>query len=177
MRYQRDGSDAVERTLDPLGLVLKAGTWYVLARGDSAVRTYRVSRILDVRETGERFERPPDFDLAAAWHDSRAAFEAGLPRVEVTVCATAEAVPELRSLFDERTRAAIDWEGEPHGASDDGGRVRLVLPFERLEYAHRGLLGLGPTVEVLAPAELRERMAASARALAVTYSDRQPADD
>ena len=54
--YRRGRDHLVERTLDPLGLVLKAGTWYLSARSvsgaridsagvDGTVRTYRVDRI------------------------------------------------------------------------------------------------------------------------------------
>lgn len=39
-----------------------------------------------------------------------------------------------------------------------------------LEYAHDDLLRLGADIEVLAPAELRERLAATSRAMAVRYS-------
>src|SRR3989442_2311208 len=41
---RRDQVDA--RTLDPLGLVLKAGVWYMVARSDDETRIYRVSRLL-----------------------------------------------------------------------------------------------------------------------------------
>ena len=40
--YQR-GDSRVERALEPLGLVLKAGTWYVVAANEDQLRTYRVS--------------------------------------------------------------------------------------------------------------------------------------
>src|SRR5215467_7724469 len=55
----------VRRTLDPLGLVLKAGIWYLVATADGgrSPRTYKVNQILDLAVTGERFQRPPAFDL------------------------------------------------------------------------------------------------------------------
>src|SRR5262245_11112504 len=66
VRYRRWGGE-VERTLEPLGLVLKAGAWYVVARVDEQPRAYRVARILDLVVLDRRFERPGDFDLAAFW--------------------------------------------------------------------------------------------------------------
>lgn len=70
----------VHRELRPLGLVLKGGIWYLVARSEEGrsedgragspaegARTYRVSRLLSVEVPGERFERPADFDLARYW--------------------------------------------------------------------------------------------------------------
>ena len=53
--------------IEPFGLVLKAGIWYVVARRDGALRTYRISWILAAACLDETFERPADFDLAAYW--------------------------------------------------------------------------------------------------------------
>src|SRR5262245_47706765 len=76
MRY-REGADVVSRRLDPLGLVLKAGVWYLLARRRGEERVYRVSRIVSARERAEPCDRPGDFDLAAAWARRSEAFERG----------------------------------------------------------------------------------------------------
>ena len=59
MRYKR-GEDAsvVDRTLDPLGLVVQGGTWYLVGRagaGESG-RIYRVSRIEDAETSAEPAE-------------------------------------------------------------------------------------------------------------------------
>ena len=46
----REGASIVSRRLDPLGLVLKAGVWYLLAKRRGEERVYRVSRIVSARE-------------------------------------------------------------------------------------------------------------------------------
>src|SRR5262249_43932639 len=79
------GDKTVERVLDPLGLVLKAGVWYLVAAADGQPRTYRVSRIARVIPRDERVERPEDFDLATFWTESSAAYERDTPRIEVTL--------------------------------------------------------------------------------------------
>lgn len=52
------------RTLEPYGLVLKSGRWYLVAAGPGQVRTCRVSQILQAHVSRDRCERPADFDLA-----------------------------------------------------------------------------------------------------------------
>ena len=77
-----------ECTVEPLGLVLKGGVWYLVARRETGMRTYRMSQILALTPSDERFERPPDFDLPKHWRESTASFEreiyVGLARVRAT---------------------------------------------------------------------------------------------
>jgi hypothetical protein len=152
----------VTRTVDPLGLVLKAGSWYLIGRSDGDERTYRVDRILGLQMLEEEFERPADFDLAAFWAERLRAFEEGLPHVDVTLRVRGEALRQLR--------AHVEPNAKPLVPADGSGWVELTLPFERLEFAYAELMALGPAVEVLRPAELRERFAATGRELAALYA-------
>src|SRR5262245_3009632 len=62
VRYRRQGVDTVStRRLGPLGLVLKAGNWYLVAQSGEQTRTYRISNIVELTPTTERFMRPKDF--------------------------------------------------------------------------------------------------------------------
>jgi predicted DNA-binding transcriptional regulator YafY len=165
IRYRRRG-DIEEHVVDPLGLVAKAGAWYLVGTTDTqGPRVYRVLRIEHVDVLDERFERPREFDLASYWQDSSAAFERGLASVDVTVRVRARSLPALRAAADPRALPAID-----AVAPRTRGWLELTIPFERLEYAYTTLLGLGPEVEVLAPASLRRRMTSAARGLARRYA-------
>ena len=86
LRYRRGLDRVVDRTVEPYGLVCKAGTWYLLAGVGGQPRVYRVSRIEDAELTEEGFERPAGFDLRAAWTAQVGNFKSSAPeRVSVTV--------------------------------------------------------------------------------------------
>ncbi|MGW4164767.1 helix-turn-helix transcriptional regulator [Streptomyces sp. NPDC004788] len=168
----RRGDREVERELQPYGLVLKAGVWYVCARAGTAYRTYRVDRFTSVVLGEERFERDQDFDLAAFWTERSAEFARSLLRAEVELRLTTAGARRLPYVTD---RAAA--EAALAAGADEDGRRRVVLAVESEEVAFSQLLGLGPEVEVLAPAALRERFAEAARAMAEVYGQRAVAED
>jgi predicted DNA-binding transcriptional regulator YafY len=101
IRY-REGSRVVQRTIDPLGLVLKAGAWYLVAHRVAGMRVYRVSRIASVRPLDEACDRPAGFDLSAYWDEWSRAFEESRPRVEVT----ARGAKGIRTLMFESLEEA-----------------------------------------------------------------------
>ncbi|MFD3997316.1 helix-turn-helix transcriptional regulator [Streptomyces sp. NPDC058583] len=163
-RYRR-GDREVERELAPYGLVLKAGVWYLCARSGTAFRTYRVDRFVSVALTVERFDRDEAFDLSAFWAARAAEFARSILRAEVVVRLTEAGARRLPYVTD---RAAAE-EALAAAVSEDGG-LRVVLPVESEEVAFSQLLTLGPEAEVLAPASLRERFGAAARAMASRYA-------
>jgi predicted DNA-binding transcriptional regulator YafY len=136
IRY-REGRRVVQRTLDPLGLVVKGGAWYLVAYRSAGMRVYRVSRVVSVRQLDVELRRPPGFDLVGYWEQWSRDFEEGRPRVEVSV-------------------------------RDRKGNER-VFAYEDLGAAFRELLHRGPEVEVIAPPELRERIAATVHELTLVY--------
>jgi len=152
IRY-REGRRVVQRTIDPLGLVLKAGAWYLVAHRRAGMRVYRVSRIASARVTEERFDRPHGFDLVRFWKEWSEAFERSRPQVDVIVRATPRGLQALR------------WAAR--GVRADGEHT--VASFERLEDAVGAMLGLGAEVEVLDPSEVRIRVRDAARATAALY--------
>lgn len=151
LRY-REGAAVVQRTIDPLGLVLKGGAWYLVARRSAGMRVYRVSRVASVRPLAAVFERPPGFELRAFWERWSSEFEQSRARVEVTV----RVAEEVRRRLPGEPR--VDGEG------------RAVLGFADLGDAYRELLRFGAQVEVVEPAELRERIARTGREVAALYA-------
>ncbi|GHH16073.1 helix-turn-helix transcriptional regulator [Streptomyces rubradiris] len=166
-RYRR-AEDTVERRLEPYGLVLKAGVWYLCARvaGNGSFRTYRIDRFTAVDPLGERFDRDPEFDLPGFWAEQAERFARSILRAEVVVRLSPQGVRRLPHAVDPlAARTAL---AEP-GAPDAAGRVTVTLPVESEEVAYEQLTALGPEAEVLAPAALRERFAADAARAAALY--------
>jgi predicted DNA-binding transcriptional regulator YafY len=151
LRY-REGGRVVQRTVDPLGLVLKGGAWYLVAHRSAGMRVYRVSRVVSVRPLAADCARPPDFELRTFWDRWSRDFEQGRARVDVTV------------RVGEDVKRWLP--GEPR--VDDGGRT--VLSFAHLGDAYRELLRFGAQLEVLEPVELRERIAGTGRDLVALYA-------
>jgi predicted DNA-binding transcriptional regulator YafY len=155
--------DVVSRELDPLGLVLKGGNWYLVAASKLQPRTYRVSNIrkLDVLE--EPVRRPPRFDLAKFWTASAKDFETRLMRERATVRITPVGLRILRDI----NPAAVAAIQIPSGHE---GWLKVEIPVEGTEHAARQLLRLGVEVEVLEPATLREAIAREANNVARLYA-------
>ncbi|MHC1558691.1 helix-turn-helix transcriptional regulator [Actinomycetospora sp. C-140] len=175
VRYRRWATGGrepeVERELEPLGLVLKAGTWYLVAvpSGDSAAepRTYRIARILDLETLDVRFDRPEGFDLWKYWHQRTQELTDALYQAEATVRLSPRAMELAPAVLRPHTARAL---AEGSWPTDADGWTRAVIPIESFAHARSELLTLGADVEVLAPAALREQMAGVAAALAGIYS-------
>jgi predicted DNA-binding transcriptional regulator YafY len=162
LQYVRHGQ-ASARKVDPLGLVLAAGDWYLVALRDQQRRTYRVSRVRSVELLDEPVCRPPGFDLAQNWAQARRELETERTAVEVTLRAAAAALPRLRKMVPAHGQAAI-----PLTAT---GQVEVTVPFEDEVWAVEAVLSLGRAVEVLGPPAMRARVAEEARAIAAHYAD------
>jgi len=157
--YEKSPADRSERVVAPLGLVARGNTWYLVARKQEEVRTYRVSRIRDAAVLDEPSERPADFDLAAHWESSATAFRDKLPSCVVTYLVAPEAMPWVRYRSWRLQDEAVE-----------GDRIRVRLRFDSEDEAVMFALGLGANAEVVEPARLRERVLAAARATVERYS-------
>ncbi|MBB0242854.1 WYL domain-containing protein [Streptomyces alkaliphilus] len=172
--YTRPGRDgarpsSVSRTVEPYGLVLKAGVWYLVGRlpKGGAWRTYRADRVTAlVPGAEEPFVRDTAFDLAAHWETHAAGFARRLLHMIVTVRLTEQGLRRLPAVVDEAgVEEALSGASRP----DTTGLVTLDLPMESQDVAFDQLSRLGADVEVLAPADLRARFRERALALATLY--------
>ena len=153
------GDREVERSLDPLGLVLKAGVWYMVAASDGGVRTYRVSRVRTVIPTHEPAARPTDFDLAAYWAESISAYEREAPRVTFTI----RIDPAVIGVLADAVGGQAVRQAETIPAEDPDGWVHLRVTADWPEEVPARLIGLGGRAEILDPPEVRDRAIILAR--------------
>ena len=163
LRYRRGGGGDVGRRVDPLGLVLKGGTWYLVALHRGKPLTYRVGRITEATVLDERSDRPADFDLPSHWAEASAAFDRSILRERVRLRLSPGAASALRWFVDAAAAAeALATAGPP----DVEGWIEVDLAVEEEKVAAGQLLALGDGVEVLAPPTLRAAIAATGRRMA-----------
>lgn len=168
MRYE-SWRETREWEVEPLGLVLKAGAWYLTARGAGKVRMFRVSNIHMATVLEKRFARPAAFDLASWWADSLRRFEANLRPANATLRATPEGLKRIAGLGAFAASAVKAAQGP-----DASGCQTLQLPFETIGQAALMVLGLGPEVDVIEPMELRLAVERLATAVVKRMEDAEP---
>lgn len=160
LTYRRAEAQIVERDVDPLGLIIKAGVWYLLADVDGERRLFRLSRIEAARALDEPARRPKRFDLARAWREQSAHWESGRAGYEVVLkVANADLALVLR-VAGERVF------GRPRG-----GLVRLAFPA--LEPAAAFVSSFGARVEVVQPDEVRAELARHGAELVTLYGTKK----
>ena len=148
--YAKNSREREPRTVDPLGLVAKSGTWYLVANAPAGLRTFRVSRIEEARLLDQRSERPADFDLAKYWRSSAQRFREGWPRFDTVL-----------RLHPDSAKQMKRW----HMATEDGcgadaeGWVTMNVRFDDEDQALFLVLAQGARVDVVEPLSLRARVA------------------
>jgi predicted DNA-binding transcriptional regulator YafY len=155
--YRKSNRQVSERRIEPLGLVAKGTTWYLVANTKEGFRTFRVSRIEKAAVLDEAVQRPPGFDLAEYWKSSTQRFRETRARYPVVLRAEPRAAEEIMGW---RTSAIV-----PDGAPDPEGWRVVRAEFEDEDHAAFVVQGFGARAEVIEPVSLRERVLANAAAL------------
>jgi predicted DNA-binding transcriptional regulator YafY len=160
------GRSAATRTVGPLGLVNKAGIWYLVATsGSGRVSVFRAGRIAAATILDEPSDRPTDFDLASFWDRWSAEFITSRARLPVRLRASPQALAAFGEIFGDDARPVLDAAGPP----DELGWQTVTLSFEHeLAAAHR-LAGFGGQVEVLSPPSVRALLVAAAQGILDRY--------
>jgi proteasome accessory factor C len=155
--YTAARDETTERDVDPMRVLMVGGKGYLEAwcRRAEATRMFRVDRIDAFTELDERSAPPPQ----AVPHDvSDGIFHptADLPLVTLRLGRSSRWITEYYPV---------------EGVRRDGDEWVVTMRVTDLGWAQRLLLGLGPDVTVVGPAELVERI----RAQAVTALDQYAA--
>ncbi|KTE01151.1 hypothetical protein ATE68_09985 [Sphingopyxis sp. H038] len=163
MRYE-SWQDVRDWTVEPLGLVLKGGIWYLAARGGGKIRIFRIANIDELTVGDTSFERPADFHLASWWQAEQVRFEAELFGATATVRASPDGCKRLAAQSP-RGAEAVARAGVP---AIDGWR-EMTMRVEDSDHGARDMLALGAEVEVISPFSFRRRIAALACAIAARH--------
>ena len=166
MRYSRwKAPEEVVRTIEPHGLVLKAGTWYVVARCEGTFRTYRVDQIAEAVPTGAVFDRAPGFALAGYWREYLADFQQRLHTGYAVIRVSAAGAERMRTLLSAAVTTAV----AESGPADPDGWITARVPIESARQALADFLRLGADLEILAPADLRTAAIGICQAMMALY--------
>jgi predicted DNA-binding transcriptional regulator YafY len=155
----------VTRRLEPHGLVLKAGVWYVVARCDGAFRTYRVDQIVEASPCDGGFDAQPGFDLETYWRTYLADFHRHLHTGQAKIRLSPHGLERMRGLLSGAVTSAV----LAGGTTGPDGWTTAHVPIESVGQALSDFLRLGGDIEILEPAELRDKAARSIQAMTVLY--------
>jgi predicted DNA-binding transcriptional regulator YafY len=152
LSYDAPGATTTRHRVHPYGLVSKSGVWYLVAGAEPGLRTFRVSRVIDVVATTASVERPDGFDLVRAWEDvTRRTVPCWRSRVEVEFQVRPEDLSRVTSALPEDTQLrSVD--GRP------GAARRFTATFTSVHEAACELIYLGDGVQVLEPASVRAEL-------------------
>ncbi|WP_462409860.1 helix-turn-helix transcriptional regulator [Neobacillus sp. Marseille-QA0830] len=176
IEYQRADGELLNRTVEPLGLVAKGSTWYLIARSDEKIRNYRASRILAASLVEEPFIRPKDFNLEDYWQESTQSFVESMPTYSVEV--------EISPLIMNRIRFTGRFVQVIHVEEKTAnGWYPATLRFETEQEATEYILGFGNQIKIIHPTSLQEAIKEMAKKVIEFYSqggdkegDSSPAD-
>ncbi|MFD0338717.1 helix-turn-helix transcriptional regulator [Streptomyces sp. NPDC127117] len=181
--YRHSGTSTPRTyTVDPYGLVVKAGVWYLVADRDGVPQLFRADRVRRAVLTDEPVVRRPGVEPADLWDTLRRQVEERPGRVRLLVRVhrsrldlflrfhAGSLTGEPRPEEPEEPEGPEEPEaGEAGEAGEGRGEwLRAELAVDSVERA-RALLSFGPNVEVLSPPEARDVLARHAAAVVALY--------
>ena len=157
--YQSKNGECSVRHLLPLGLVNKAGVWYLIADGECGMRVYRVSRLEEIVVTNEVFDPPKNFDIAAYWSTQAEVIEKKRSGIAAVLRVHSSIVPALRHQF-----------GRYVSLIEEGDVSIVEVRAHMLVGLAERLAGWGDRIDVLSPPCLRSELARIGSELVAHYS-------
>ena len=164
LHYRDRNGKATERVVHPLGLVAKAGVWYLVAAYGEEMRVFRADRVLGLDVTAQTFERPAGFDLDGFWREWSTAYETSLPGVPVLLRVAPGAEDDVTAY----------WESEAIGTRKGRWTTYRIL-FPSIEVAAVHVVMWGKRVEAIDPPELRATVVERASQALRRYRQKRPA--
>jgi len=150
MEYQKFDGTVKRYLLEPYHLLAYHGNWYVIGKSMASgkIATFAISRIRELRATGEYFEVEAEFDAAA-----HIASAFGIVRGEAPFRVRLRFSPAVAAYIGERV-----WHPTQRIEEQPDGGVILELETAGWKELVRWILSWQPDVQVLEPSRLRERI-------------------
>jgi predicted DNA-binding transcriptional regulator YafY len=151
------------KTLEPYGLVLKGGHWYLIAasaRKNGRTSTYRVDHIREIETLEDTFSRPDDFDLAKYWAESVIAFRERVRTETAVLKLSVNGLARYQKMTNDQTISTGDFVD---------GWATVTISTESVGDAYDLVMQLGADAEAIEPAELRTMLVSTAQVLASVY--------
>ncbi|GMA41452.1 helix-turn-helix transcriptional regulator [Mobilicoccus caccae] len=160
--YRARGQGERLRRVRPVGVVLAARTWHLVAEKDDTgeQRTYRADRVGSVRPTGQHFT--PATPLAQAWERARESYSTA-SGVTVRLVTDEACLPTVRYVVSLAGRVC-------HVSELGDGTLAVTGVVERLPLAAAIFAGLAHLAEITDPPELRDAVAEISRRNLARYA-------
>jgi proteasome accessory factor B len=162
LRTKRDGGGERELAFEPYTLVVLKSGLYVAgySHHHKGLRLFGLDKILDAEwKKGDSFTTPTTWDARARYGSPFDVFDGPLTQVEIAF------TPKVaRYVLRKR------WHETQVAQEHADGRVVLTLEVRGTVGITSWLLGFGDQAEVLAPASLREELAAVTARMAASYA-------
>ncbi|MFF5017493.1 helix-turn-helix transcriptional regulator [Streptomyces sp. NPDC001165] len=163
LRYRHSGEQEPRTyTVDPYGLVAKAGVWYLVADRRGAPRLFRADRVRSARLLDDPVRRRTGVELGDVWEVLRRQVEERPEDgIDVTIRIRRERLDMFQRMAAGQLTELPDDDGE-----GDWVTARLSYPVLR---AVRQLLAFSDQVEVLDPPEARAELMRAVRSVTALY--------
>jgi proteasome accessory factor B len=143
-------------TVNPMRLTFKSRAWYLIAYSSAhrEVRTFKLSRIRKLTVTEKTFAQPAEPDVADYFGDAWSMIPEG-------------EIHEVHLRFSQQVAgnvAEVQWHNSQRVEWREDGSMDFHVTVDGLGEITWWILGYGDQVEVIAPPELRGRIADVARA-------------
>jgi predicted DNA-binding transcriptional regulator YafY len=169
LRYRHSEDGRVRSyTLDPYGLVNKAGVWYLVADHHGEAKLFRADRVRGATALPELVQRRDGLELAEVWDSLRRRIDDIPTPVAVTVSVSRQILGRFLRIHQADLAGPAPAEPATEAGSEPQ-RVRVQLQFRSLGAAE-ALLMFGTEAEVLFPPELRQNLARRAAEAATVYA-------
>jgi len=165
MQYKKGNGEERIYVLNPLGLVAKGSTWYMVAiNSEGEYRNFKLSRTINLCLLEEHFIRPAEFILSNYWRNSKKQFIQALPEYEVEVKVSRSIIERI--MFTDRFARLK----QINNGQSNKKWIKAQLSFPTKEEAINFILGFGNQMKLVAPAELQYELIAKAKQVIQLYN-------